>query len=147
MLSAGAFGVGSSNINIDLDGSVGAAGNVIAGGTMYATDFQTPDLGLVGHEHTYDTPIHKGPPGQTSAHEGGGGSGSAAGPTAADATAVEAFDPLTTVEKTIVLATFGDEDNFERDTQEGALTLVGRFLTFEPCPEHINKGAASTDEG
>jgi len=144
VLSAGAFGVGSGNANLDLGGSLAVAGDLIAGGEGFASDFKSPNNGLEGHEHTYDSPVHKGPPAQTSKHEGGGGSGSASGPTAGEATAVEAFDPLATTTKTNVLATFGDANNFERDTGE-ALTVVGRFLTYEPCPEHINKGSTSTD--
>ena len=144
VLSAGTFGVGSGNLNIDLDGSLGAAGNIIAGGEGFASDFKTPNNGLEGHEHTYISPIHKGPPKKTSKHDGGGGSGSASGPTAGEATAVEAFDSLATTTKTNVLATFSDEYNVTRDTSE-AVTLVGRFLTYEPCPEHINKGSGSSE--
>ena len=149
--SASAWGVGSGNINIDLDGSVGAAGNVSAGGEVFGTEVYslTATLGdLLNHTHDYidsvgsaATPVQKA----TFPFVTVGSTTAVAGPSAAEATAVEAFDPTATNTKTNVLATFGDEENLTRDTQEGVLTITGRFLTFEPCPEHVNKGAPRDD--
>jgi len=143
-ISASEVGIGSGNFNVETGGNVGMSGDLAVGGEGFASDFKTPNNGLEGHEHTYISPIHKGPPKKTSKHDGGGGSGSASGPTAGEATAVEAFDSLATTTKTNVLATFSDEYNVTRDTSE-AVTLVGRFLTYEPCPEHINKGSGSSE--
>lgn len=134
--AGGAIGLKGSNIDLDSGGNLGVAGNAIAGGTMYATDFRAGSVGLVGHEHTYIVPLHPNGTAQTSAHTGGGGSSSATGPTAATATA---STPVSPVSKTNVLSTFADPDNFTRNT-ETVLTVVGRFITYEPCPEHVVKG-------
>jgi hypothetical protein len=41
--------------------------------------------------------------------------------------------------KTNVLSSFSDPDKFTRQTAQ-VQTIVARFPTFEPCPEHSNKG-------
>lgn len=147
--SASAWGVGSGNINIDLDGSVGAAGNVSAGGDVFGSNVFSSDANLNSlhdHDHTQpNTSADAVVQGNVDPFSSSGSTTSVAGPSAADATPVEAFDPTTTNTKTNVLATFSDEENLTRDTQEGVLTITGRFLTFEPCPEHVNKGAPRDD--
>ena len=148
--SAGTYGVGSGNINIDLDGSLAAGGNLVASGEVFGKEVYSSKAtlsDLLDHTHKYiDTVSGTGPVKKdTEPFKTAGSSASVAGPTAGEATAVNAFDPLTPNEKTNVLATFSDEDNFERDTQDGVLTITGRFLTFEPCPEHVNKGSSRSD--
>ena len=137
--SSSTIGLDASNIDFDTSGNLQVQGNAIASGTMYASDFKAGSVGLVDHEHTYISPQHAAGPKQTSSHSGGGGSSSASGPTAAEAAT---STPVSPTEKTNVLATFSDEYNFVRDT-ETVLTVVGRFITYEPCPEHTNKGTES----
>jgi hypothetical protein len=144
-ISASEIGIGTGNFNVETGGNVAATGDITADGNVYGSDVLSSDAGL-NSLHNHDHKITSGSSaGTTAPFASSGGSGSASGPTAGEATAVEAFDPLATAEKTNVLATFSDEDNFERDTQEGVLTITGRFLTFEPCPEHVNKGSSRSD--
>ncbi len=145
--SASAYGVGSGNINIDLDGSLAAGGNLVASAEVFGKEVYSSKATLSDlHEHTHkyiDTVSGTGPVKKdTEPFKTSGDSTSVAGPTAGEATTVNAFDPLTPNTKTNVLATFSDDENLTRDTQEGVLTLAGRFLTFEPCPDHINKGVS-----
>lgn len=147
--NASAYGVGSGNFNVDLDGSVAAGGNVIASADVYGSNVFSSDANLNSlhdHKHAQQDGNDTGGGVDTKPFSSSGGSSSASGPTAGEATAVQAFDPATTNTKTNVLATFSDDENLTRDTQEGVLTVVGRFLTYEPCPEHVNKGAARDDE-
>jgi phage baseplate assembly protein gpV len=148
-ISASEIGIGTGNFNVETGGNLAVTGDITADGDSTAGgDVKTSSMSLnylKGHTHTNG---NNGSPTGAPIQSPSPGTGSASGPTAGtagEATAVEAFDPLATVTKTNVLATFGDEDNFIRDTGE-AVTLVGRFLTYEPCPEHINKGTASGDD-
>lgn len=137
-ISASEIGIGTNNFNLETSGSLQASGNIIASGNIFGTDVFSNNArlsDLTGHKHVITSGSSAG---NTAPFTSSGSSSSASGPSAAEATPVEAFDPLTPIEKTNVLATFSDDD-FERDT-ETVLTVVGRFLTFEPCPEHINKG-------
>ncbi|VOH56127.1 baseplate hub subunit and tail lysozyme [Pseudomonas phage vB_PaeM_MIJ3] len=52
----------------------------------------------------------------------------------------EASTP-TTNGKTNILPEFSDANRYNRMSQPGVTTIVSRFNTFEPCPEHKNKGA------
>ena len=147
--SAGTYGVGSGNFNVDLDGSVAAGGNLVASGEVFGKEVYSSKATLSDlHNHTHSQKPDSDGNAQkdTDPFKTSGSTSSVAGPTAGEATAVNAFDPLTPNEKTNVLATFSDEDNFERDTQDGVLTITGRFLTFEPCPEHVNKGSSRDGE-
>ena len=136
----GTKGTKSSNYHLTPEGDIDNAGIINSGGIHYAPDFKAPSVGLVSHIHTHDVWINAQnhsdamkPPVQ------GGGSGSATGPDALPAV----VKPLN--KKTNVLATFPKgtkdikEDYWKRDTQE-VDTTVDRLLTFEPCPEHTNKG-------
>lgn len=156
----------SNNVNIDNNGNMEINGtfhaankistddDVVAQGTMFATDFRAPNAGLVGHTHGGSNPA-----------TGGGGTGtttSATGPEASTATAV---GPIPTFTKTNILLGFngkaviklntdqqGGKNNAAISTEteqitnywdrltEEVDTIVPRFMTYEPCPDHINKG-------
>lgn len=123
------LGIRSQNINATA-GEFGFGGTMRVSGGSFASDFTTPEINLNnlnGHTHGG---VQSG--GSITAPFAGSGSGpgSVSGP--------NAFDPPT-VSKTNVLPTFADSNNFNRDTYQ-VLTIVGRFITYEPCPEHKNKG-------
>jgi hypothetical protein len=158
----------STNFNLDSSGNleitgtflaggtIGTDGNVVAEGSMFATNFQTPTVGLVGHVHGGSNPA-----------VGGGGAGSQpsppTGPEAAEATPIDA---IPTVTKTNVLAEFNGDaviklgndqgpnsrvsaasaqrtatipNYWDRNTEE-IQTIVQRLMTYEPCREHLNRG-------
>lgn len=131
------LGIKSSNYNLDSAGTIDTTGNIISAGIMYAQDFQTPMLGLVGHMHFItafiDPKVH-GPSVDPGLLGGGGASGT--GPDAAQATPAQV---KVTVDKTNILVGFEDENMYTREEQE-IKTTVDRFPTFEPYPEHKNKG-------
>lgn len=129
-IDAGTVGIRSNNANLSLAGGLSVSGLVRAGGTMFAQDFRAGGIGLRQHRHSGVEPGG----GQTGTGKGGGGSGNAQGPAASRA------QPISTIQKTNVLRTFADENNFDRNTEQ-VLTVVGRFLTLEPCPEHTVKGS------
>ena len=137
-ISASDIGIGTGNFNVETGGNIAASGNVTAGGNVFSSSANLNDLD--GHKHGQNNGNDNGGGVDTKAFSSSSGGG-ASGPTASTATPAE-LEPLAGVEKTNVLATFGDEFNFVRDT-ETVLTVVGRFLTYEPCPEHSSNN--STD--
>lgn len=135
--TGGTLGIGSSNFDLS-GGNLGVTGNVVAGGKIFGTDFKTGSIslsGLQGH-------VHKGVStggGVTLPFTGSGGVSSVSGPTANIADTASISTLTTTTSKTNILSTFIPPNNDIRD-EEKVLTIVGRFLTFEPCPEHLNQG-------
>ena len=132
----GTLGIKSSNYQLDSSGSIDTEGSIISSGNMYAPDFKTPSHGLNDHQHIYISPQHSAGPASTSKDGGGGGSSSATGP---DAIAALQAQVKAMNEKLNVLMEFADENKFERNSQS-VKTTTNRFMTYEPCPEHINKG-------
>lgn len=152
---SGSVGMSSSNVQISTSGGINSSGNIISDGEMFAGDFKTPTHGLNDHQHIYDKPVHVAGPASTSTDGGGGGSSSATGPsgtspqdTVAPALAeikeiISKTDVLATFPRTSVTANGGRNieipDWWNRDTLEFK-TTVNRLMTYEPCPEHKNKG-------
>jgi len=69
----------------------------------------------------------------------GGSKPGATGPGALEAAIALQAEIKKMVEKVNVLLEFADENKWERNTQN-IKTTADRFMTFEPCPEHVNKG-------
>jgi len=142
MSTAGVFGVGSSNFNVaasgvGVTGNVAAVGNVTAGG-----DVKTSRVGLNGLQgHTHKI-MSGSSAGVTGTYTGAGGGGTVVGPVASVATPAVPAIPTVPLPKINNLALFVPPLNDTR-VQQPVLTMVGRFLTFEPCPEHENKGGQS----
>lgn len=115
----------STNLNVSAS-ELGFGGTGRYASNLHAADMVTPSINLNSlHNHVHGEVQPGG--GSTAPFAGSGsGIGSVTGPAVTD---------LPTNNKTNVLETFADEDQYERNT-EGVLTVVGRFLTFEPCPEH-----------
>ena len=135
----GVFGVGSANFDvaatgIGTTGKIAAAGNITAGG-----DVKTSKMSLNGlNKHTHKIASGSSA-GNTLPFTGTGGGGSVSGPIAGIATPAIPGVPTVPSIKTNVLLGFIPPVNDTRLTQP-VLTMVGRFLTYEPCPEHTNKG-------
>lgn len=144
MSTSAVFGVGSANFDVASSG-IGTTGKIAAGSNVTAGgDVKTASMslnGLQGHTHVSASP---GSP--TSPFVGSGGAGSVSGPTAGVATAAIPGIPTVPLPKTNVLATFVPPINDTRLVQP-VLTMVGRFLTYEPCPEHNNTGGQSSTPG
>lgn len=146
-MSTGAvFGVGSTNFNvassgIGTTGKIAAAGNITAGGDVKTST--TALNALNGHDHVISSGSSAG---KTLPFVGTGGGGSVTGPQAGIATAAVPGIPTVPLPKTNVLLTFIPPVNDTRLTQP-VLTMVGRFLTYEPCPEHENTGGQSSLPG
>ena len=138
--SDGTLGIGSSNFNVTTGGDVGGNGKFVAGGDVISGgDVKTSKIALNGlHNHTHIIASGSSA-GKTKPYIGSGGGGSVSGPTAQDAAIATAVTPISPGSKTNVLATFVAPANDTRETED-VLTVVGRFLTYEPCPEHNNKG-------
>jgi hypothetical protein len=123
-----AYTLRSTNFNVSAS-ELGFSGVGRFAGNLHGANMITPVItlnSLNGHVHGG---VNTGS-GSTAPYAGSGASpGSVTGPAVTD---------INTVSKTNVLSTFADEDQYERNT-EGALTVVGRLITFEPCPEHKNK--------
>lgn len=138
--SGGSLGIGSSNFNVTTGGDVGGNGKFVSGADMISGgDVKTSKIALNGlHKHTHVIASGSSA-GKTKPYLGSGGGGSVSGPTAQDAATATAVTPLSPGSKTNVLATFVAPANDTRETED-VLTVVGRFLTYEPCPEHNNKG-------
>jgi hypothetical protein len=137
--SSGTFAVGSSAFNLSGGGGLEADGNIIAGGNVYGADMKSKTMSLEGlQKHTHKIASGSSA-GNTLPFKGTGGSSSVSGPTAATATAAIAGTPTVPSAATNVLSTFVPPVNDTRVTQE-VLTMVGRFLTYEPCPIHKNTG-------
>jgi len=139
MSTNGVFGVGSSNFDvassgIGTTGKIAAGGNITAGGDVKTST--TSLNALNGHDHVISSGSSAG---KTLPFIGTGGSGSVSGPTAGVATAAVPATPTEPESKTNVLLNFVPPVNDTRLTQP-VLTMVGRFLTYEPCPEHTNTG-------
>jgi hypothetical protein len=146
MSTSGVFGVGSSNFDvassgIGTTGKIAASGNITAGGDMKTST--TSLNALNGHDHVISSGSSAG---KTLPFVGTGGSGSVSGPTASVATAAVPGIPTVPLPKTNVLLNFIPPANDTRLTQP-VLTMVGRFLTYEPCPEHENTGGQSSLPG
>jgi len=138
--TGGTLGISSSNFKVSTGGDVGGNGKFVAGSDVLAGgDVKTKTIalnGLQGHTHVISGGSSAG---KTLPYTGSGGGGSVSGPTAQDAATATAVTPLEPASKTNVLSTFTGAENDERETEE-VVTVVGRFLTYEPCPEHNNKG-------
>lgn len=141
MSTGGVFGVGSSNFNVAASG-IGTTGNVAAGGNVTAGgDVKTATIalnGLQGHTHVISSGSSAG---KTLPYTGSGGSGNVSGPVASTASPAIPAIPTIPLPKVNNLALFVPPLNDTR-VQQPVLTMVGRFLTFEPCPEHKNDGGA-----
>lgn len=129
--------------NLDINATLGTGGDIVSGGSikasgnMYAPDFQTPSLGLVGHIHS-DPQGGSVSPGTSGG--GSGGSASASPVNAVDAIAALQAEIKALNDKINKLAAFADETTwFDRGSQD-VQTIVERYPTFEPCEDHINKG-------
>lgn len=153
---SGTYGLSSANLQISEAGDIDGEGDFIAAGTMYATDFKTDELGLNDHIHDISSWVKPDSHGSTvDPGRIGNGSGSATGPEGTPAQ--EPTEPLlaevkAVLDKTDVLATFPDTtvtanggknieipDWWNRDVLD-VQTIVERLMTYEPCPEHKNKG-------
>ncbi len=146
MSTPGVFGVGSANFDvagsgIGTTGKIAAGGNVTAGGDVKSSSTSLNKLN--GHDHVISSGSSAG---KTLPFVGTGGGGSVSGPTASIASAAIPGIPTVPLPKTNVLLTFIPPANDTRLTQP-VLTMVGRFLTYEPCPEHINTGGQSSTPG
>lgn len=138
MSTAGVFGVGSPNFNV-ASGGIGTTGQIAAGSNITAKgDVKTATMslnGLQGHTHKGVTSGSS----TTLPFTGSGGGGNVSGPVAGVASPAIPAVPTVPLPKTNVLATFIPPLNDTR-LQQPVLTMVGRFLTYEPCPEHTNTG-------
>ena len=139
MSTPGIFGIGSSNFDVAASGvgtpgKIAAGSNVTAGGDVKSASMSLNSL--QGHTHKIASGSSAG---STLPFTGSGGGGSVSGPTAGIASAAIPAIPTVPGAKTNVLLTFIPPVNDTRLTQP-VLTMVGRFLTFEPCPEHENTG-------
>lgn len=147
------------------DGELGsrAVGDVVISGSVYATDFIAPSIGLlevVAHTHAYTwtDPAGAGVTATGITFTGGTGEPGTSPeitppeppappepPEVPEATPATAAEVAVTVGKTNVLVDFPDgggeipKDYWNRETEE-IQTTVARFMTYEPCPEHLNKG-------
>lgn len=169
-LVTGALSVGAAAAAASASAAASGGDSVIAG-IIYATDFQTPTIGLLAHTHIYApgplTPVATAP------GVGGGGSGTA--PTSPAVTPPDAPEPpapvapaattpssaiATTTSKNVLLEFDGtiamnlNNDNVKASaststvdipdywnrTVEDVESIVGRLMTYEPCPAHINRG-------
>lgn len=139
MSTGGIFGVASTNANIGSSG-IGTSGNVAAVGNVTAGgDVKTAVIGLNGlqaHTHTIASGSSAG---KTLPYTGSGGGGTVTGPIASVPQPAIPAVPTVPLPKINNLATFLPPLN-DRRTPQPVLTMVGRFLTFEPCPEHENTG-------
>lgn len=140
MSTVGVFGVGSPAFNVTAAG-ISTLGAIVAAGAIAGADIKSKTMSLEGlqkHTHTISSGSSAG---KTLPFKGdaGGGSSGVSGPTAGVATAATPGVPTVPLAKTNVLLNFIPPVNDTRATQE-IVTMVGRFLTYEPCPEHINKG-------
>lgn len=139
MSTAGTFGVGSPNFNVASSG-IGTTGKIAAGGNITAIgDMKTSTTSLNklnGHDHVISSGSSAG---KTLPFIGTGGGGTVVGPIAGVAAPAIPGIPTIPLPKTNVLLTFIPPVNDTRLTQP-VLTMVGRFLTYEPCPEHENTG-------
>jgi len=133
------FGVASSNANIAA-GGISATGNIGAGGNLTAVgDVKTSTMSLnflLTHTHGNG---NNGSPTTKSIQTPSPGTSTVTGPTATQAQPAIPAIPTIPLPKVNNLATFIPPLNDRRVVQP-VLTMVGRFLTFEPCPEHENKG-------
>jgi hypothetical protein len=138
--SGGTLGIGSSNFNVSTGGDVGGNGKFVAGGDVISGgDVKTGSIALNGlHNHTHVIASGSSA-GKTKPYTGSGGGGSVSGPSAQDAGTATPVTPLSPASKTNVLSSFSGSANDTRETED-VLSVVGRFLTYEPCPEHNNKG-------
>ena len=146
MSTPGEFGVCSTNIGIASAG-IGTLGYIKAQGVVYGTDMKSTSMsleGLQGHDHVISSGSSAG---KTLPFVGTGGTaGNVCGPIAAVAQPAIPGIPTVPLPKTNVLLTFIPPVNDTRLTQP-VLTMVGRFLTYEPCPEHENTGGQSSLPG
>ena len=153
---SGTYGLSSTKLQISEDGDIDGKGDFIAAGTMYATDFKTGQLGLNDHIHDISSWVKPDSHGSTvDPGRIGDGSGSASGPSGSSPQ--EPVDPKLAevkplIDKTDVLSTFPNTtvtanggknieipDWWNRDVIDFK-TTVERLMTYEPCPEHKNKG-------
>jgi hypothetical protein len=131
--AAATYSVKSTNFNVADSGDTSATGKIVASGIMFAPDFKTPGVGLIGHIHG-----NSPPPSQA-----GGSSGAVTGST---------VSPIPKTSKTNVKSGFAGTTSvtvagqgaaipnyWSRET-ESIETIVSRLMTYEPCPEHVNKG-------
>lgn len=125
--STGPLNLTSANIDLDSSGNLRVSGNAIASGQMFASDFQTPTIGLNAHTHISASP---GNP-TSSSTPGTGGTSSASGPGANEATNIRQRPKTNTLK--------GFSSRYIRE-QESVRTTVTRFTTFEPCAEHTAQG-------
>jgi len=120
----------TANANIKTSGTMrysGSNASLNDEGVYFGEDFQTPTIGIVGHAHP-----------RTSTGSGGGGSKTDA--TSAIAPTIPEAVISTTIEITLkrnMLESF--KDFFTRNSQN-VQSIVSRFMTYEPCPEHTKKG-------
>ena len=156
----GSYGIRSLNYHLSNKGDIDNKGIISSAKDHYAPDFHTPSHGLNDHQHFYFMPKHPAGLVDTQKDGGGGGKNRASGPVAKKAVPA---DKIEKVKKTNVLATFGKGEatviklgnqkvpaeqggksaeipNFWDRDIESIETIVKRFMTYEPCPDHINKG-------
>ena len=140
MSTAGVFGVSSPAFNVAGSG-IGTTGNVAATNVTALGDVKTATMslnGLQAHTHKIASGSSAG---STLPFTGSGGGGTVVGPIATIATPAIPAIPTIPLPKINNLALFVPPLNTDR-IQQPVLTMVGRFLTFEPCPEHENDGGA-----
>jgi len=119
----------SANLNIT-SSSLGFGGVGRYAGNLHGANMITPQITL----NSLNNHVHGGVQSGGSSTAPYLGTGSAVGTVIGPP-----VSKIDTQSKTNVLNTFRTEKKYDRNT-EGVLTLVGRFLTFEPCPEHKNNG-------
>lgn len=144
MSTAGVFGVGSTAFNVSSSG-VSTTGKMVAGGDVYGADMKSKSMsleGLQGHTHKIASGSSAG---NTLPFAGTGSTSTVTGPTAGIATAAIPGVPTVPKPAINVLSTFIPPVNDTRVTQP-VLTMVGRFLTYEPCRLHSNTGGQTFDD-
>ena len=156
----GSYSLASTNVNVTSGGDISGNGKFKSGGDMFASDFKTPSIGLVGHQHAitafvrpdvHGATVDPGFSGQGSTTVSNGDTG--ATPALPDEVLVpKEASPKMPNDKLDILKDFPDTtavsyggkvieipDWWDRDDLE-IKTIADRLITFEPCPEHKNKG-------
>jgi hypothetical protein len=133
---AGTYSLKSSNINVASGGAMSNTGTIKSTGIHYAPNFQTPGVGLIGHIHGNSPP----------AAQGGGAGANAVGSSALIGNTIvvnSKTNVLAGFEGTVSISLANSSaaiPNFWGRKTESMETIVSRLMTYEPCPEHVNKG-------
>lgn len=133
---AGTYSLKSSNMNVASGGNMSNTGTIKSTGIHYAPNFQTPGVGLIGHIHGNSPP----------AAQGGGAGANAVGSSALIGNTIvvnSKTNVLAGFEGTASISLAGSSaaiPNYWGRKTESMETIVSRLMTYEPCPDHVNKG-------